>query len=165
MSKTYCPKCGNAIDEASPQSDCQQCGESLSVKKTASLSNHKDHTSETSKKKINFLIPLLIISAFLIGLFAPKIFANSEKEIVISASKSMTTSFFSMTVDEDFAEIDIHFNNVKAELTEKDSENELDLYKITGEFTYDGTTYTFTDEVAFYDGMYMHTNFPDLEEK
>ncbi|HLR14517.1 MAG TPA: hypothetical protein VK144_01740, partial [Bacillota bacterium] len=114
---------------------------------------------------LNFLIPVFIIAAFLIGLFAPKIFANSEEDIVISMAESLTTSFFSMTVDEDFAEIDIHFSHVKAEVKEKESKNDPGLYKVTGEFSYDGTTYTFSHEVAFYDGMYMHLNFPDFEEK
>lgn len=121
--------------------------------------------SKTSNKSFNFLIPIVVIVAFVIGLFAPKIFANSEEEIIISMTESMTTSFFAVTVDEDFAEIDIDFNHVKAKVTDKETEHDPGLYEVTGEFTHDGVTYTFTHEIAFHDGIYMHLKYPDFEEK
>lgn len=80
-------------------------------------------------------------------------------------TESITTSFFGTTVDEDFADIDIDFNHVDAELKDKETKHDPGLYIVTGEFTHDGATYSFSHNIAFHDGIYMHQAYPKFEEK
>ncbi len=168
MNITYCPSCGTQIKKSSPPSFCTNCGTQINAKQPPIEYNHRDSSSnaitKSTMKTTWFIIPIMIIAAFVVGLFAPKLFADSGKEIAITLSKSTLTSFFSVVDKAEITETDLMFKGLKAKLVKKESEENPGAYEITGEFTHDRTTYMFTHEILFYDGIYFYYDMPDFEE-
>lgn len=164
MNITSCPSCGTEIKESPPPTFCPNCGAQLHAKQPSFEQNNKDDSSNSTSKITTFIIPILVIAAFVIGLFSPKLFADSGKEIAITMSKSVLTSFFSVVDEEDVTDTDLMFTGVKSELVQKESEENPGEYEVTGEFTHDETTYTFTHGVFLYDGIYFYYDMPDFEE-
>jgi len=168
MRTIYCSNCGSDIRVSPTPTNCPNCNYRLQGKKLHAQSDtgNAHHTSPKNKRKvIIFGTPLLIIAAFLLGLYSPKPLGDTSEDFPIALSKSQIVSFLSAANDEDIAEADIDFSDVQAKQIEEESESRPGTYEVTGKFTHDDTTYTFTHEVLLDNGIYYFYNLPDLKEK
>jgi len=120
--------------------------------------NVKSHNHQTSKMK--FILPVLIITAFLVGSLVSKSFTQAkEDEGAIHMAKTLVSNTYTSYLFVEVPELDLEFSNVEATLVKKEGDESLGTYEVTGEVSYEEETYTFTSTISYYDGMY----FPDGE--
>src|SRR5699024_2654342 len=107
---THCPNC-----EYHFQPKEQQVKQADT--KTSQAENlHSNKTTKGKGKMILYLSPILIIAAFLLGLFSPKIFGGGETEFPATMSKSLLGDFLSLVNEEELTEADITFSNIQTKL-------------------------------------------------
>lgn len=120
--------------------------------------NVKSHNQHTPKMK--FILPILIITAFLIGSLVSKSFASmKEDEGAIHMAKTLVANTYTSYLFIEVPELDLDFSNIEATLVKKEGDQTLGTYEVTGEVLYDQEEYTFTSTISYYNGMY----FPDGE--
>ncbi len=176
MHTIYCSNCGSDIRVSPIPTNCPNCNYHLQAEKQSTehtnvteLQSDMEKTSHSSTKSRNKMIfyvtPLLIVAALLLGLFSPKTSGDAANDFPIAMSKSQVVSFLSAANDEEIAETDIEFSDVQAKRVEEENKNTPGTYEVSGKFTHDEKTYTFTHEVLLYNGIYYFQSMPEYDEK
>ncbi len=158
MTKIICPHCGDEEEKTEVQHFCSKCGQKIEKNNPSSEhrnttnipTNHTNiaHSSKKQAKHIitnkTYLVPALIVIAFLVGLFTSSTYDHTEEETVIEFTKTSVAQTFVSYYFLEITELDLEFSDIDAELVKKESDKEPGTYKVTGEVVYDQTKYTFT---------------------